>query len=283
MPDQLPESGRRSVGACLMAGIPNNPGRASTGRSIAERAALKKAQAARRSSAGQSDSQSDEANAEETQDAPPVGQGDYVVKQGDCISSIAKDHGYFWETIWNDPANSELKETRVDPNVLLPGDRVTLPEKATKQDVGATEERHRFVRRGEPAFMRVRILKGGQPRSNEPYTLEVGATQTSGVLDVEGTADIPIQGNASVGVLTVGEADDQTKHRFFLGEVNPITEVSGIQGRLANLSFDCGPIDGVLGPKTRSAIKAFQRLNKLKVNGQPDTETRNALEKQFGS
>lgn len=42
-----------------------------------------------------------------------------------------------------------------------------------------------------------------------------------------------------------------------------------LQRELNRLGFDAGPVDGVMGARTRSAIRAYQRDNDLLVDGQP--------------
>ena len=79
----------------------------------------------------------------------------YTVKQGDCISSIAQKHGLFWDKVWNHPKNANLQERRKDPNVLSPGDVVFVPDKDEKEESGATEQRHRFKRKGVPEKLRI--------------------------------------------------------------------------------------------------------------------------------
>ena len=74
----------------------------------------------------------------------------YTVKQGDCISSIAFEYGYFPDTLWNDPKNSKLKHDREDPNSLMPGDEVYIRDKEAKQASCASEKKYRFKRKGVP-------------------------------------------------------------------------------------------------------------------------------------
>ena len=48
--------------------------------------------------------------------------------------------------------------------------------------------------------------------------------------------------------------------------------VAGVQEMLNNLGYDAGPNDGLMGPKTRSAIRAFQTDAGLPVTGKIDSE-----------
>jgi len=49
--------------------------------------------------------------------------------------------------------------------------------------------------------------------------------------------------------------------------VLPQDKAKQIQIALKKAGFYSGPIDGKIGPKTRQAIKAFQKKNNLKVDG----------------
>lgn len=220
---------------------------------------------------------------EKAAETGPVGTGDYLVKHGDCISSIARNTGHFWETIWNDPANSELKQVRENPNVLLPQDRVTIPELRCKDKTIAPEKRHRFVRRGEPAKLHIQILKYDKPRANQPYEFDVDGTVYSGKTDGNGNIVLPIPGNARQGKLLVGPSDDQAEYAIALGDLAPITELIGVQARLNNLGFDCGAADGRMNPETEDALRRFQQSHGLRETGKPDQDTRDKLLETHGS
>ena len=220
----------------------------------------------------------------EEEETEPVGQGDYVVKEGDCISSIAKDTGHFWETIWNHGDNAELKEVRKDPNVLLPGDRVTIPEKTPKEESGETEQRHRFVRRGEPAALHLRLLHEGEPVANQEFVMRLNTgEERRGTTDTDGNLEVAIPGNAARATLTLGSEGQGGVYHLKLGHVLPPEKVRGLQQRLTNMGISCGPVDGVLGPLTRAGLRQFQESKGLEVNGQPDERTQEALKSEHGS
>jgi N-acetylmuramoyl-L-alanine amidase len=211
----------------------------------------------------------------------PVGQGEYLVRQGDCIASIAKNHGHFWETIWSDGANAELREARKDPNVLLPDDRVTIPEKQRKDEPIEPEMRHRFTRRGEPAQLRIRLLGlDGKPRANEPYTLEVDGRQHDGTTDAEGQLRARIAPHAQHGKLTVGQGEHATEYTLNLGELDPLEAISGVQGRLLELGFDCH-VTGEVDEDTTDAIAAFQQSCEMDPTGELDEATRKRIQREY--
>lgn len=226
-----------------------------------------------------------EPGAEQPQPAPaqPVGTGERVVKEGECIASIAIDTGHFCDTIWLDGNNTELRGARKDPYVLLPGDRVHIPPLREKWEGGKqTEMRHRFRRKGWPEVLRFRVLSDGKPRGNESYAIDVDGSMHTGTTDPEGNLACPIMPNAKRAVLRVGSDDNVTVREFLLGGIDPIESISGIQGRLNNLGFDCGPVDGICGPRTQAALGDYQRRRLLEITGMPDDATRKQLQSDYG-
>ncbi len=58
--------------------------------------------------------------------------------------------------------------------------------------------------------------------------------------------------------------------------------VGDIQSMLANLGYDPGPIDGVHGERTATAIADYQTQNGIPVTGQPSHRLRNHLARRGG-
>lgn len=201
----------------------------------------------------------------------------YQVKQGDCISSIAFEHGFFPDTLWNHPNNKLLKEKRKDPNVLMPGDVVFIPDKQIKELQEPTNEVHKYRVKGVPAKLSLRFLIGGEPRRSEPYTLDIDGVRTDGQTDSDGNIRISIPPNAKKGTLLLGAGEKQTRYDLHLGQLDPVDEISGAQKRLNNLGFKCGRADGSLNPETKQALRAFQAFAGLPVTGDLDEATKAKL------
>src|SRR6266513_1126451 len=206
---------------------------------------------------------------------------DYLVKQGDCMTSIAFEYGFLETTIWNHPQNSELKRKRKDRNILYPEDVVYIPDKQEKQESRVTEKRHRFRRKGLPAKLKIRLLRNEKPRANEKYLLEIDGKVFSGQTDAKGWIKQPIPPNATGGKLILNNGDEE--YPLALGSIDPIDEITGVQGRLQNLGFYSGEVDGEMDPDTEAAIKNFQAAKGLPATGEPDQQTKDALKNDYGS
>lgn len=209
----------------------------------------------------------------------------YIVKQGECIDSIAFKHGHFWETLWNLSENTELKQKRKDPSVLFPGDEVFIPDKREKTESGATDQRHRFRKKGVPAYLRLQLLdEEDAPRAEVEYILNVDGSLYQGKTDSEGyIEEVPISPKAQKATLSVVEDGEEIDYEFLLGYVDPIDEVSGQQERLSNLAYYSGPINGVYDEMTIDAVKAFQKKHKLKETGEMDSTTLEKLKQIHGN
>jgi len=59
----------------------------------------------------------------------------YVVKQGDHLPLLAYRFAFDADSVWNDPANDDLRKLRPDPNLLLPTDVLYIPDQVNKKPV----------------------------------------------------------------------------------------------------------------------------------------------------
>jgi len=205
----------------------------------------------------------------------------YTVQGGDCISSIAWQFGFFPDTLWNHPGNAALKSKRKDPNVLLPGDTVFVPDKRPREEDAATNKTHTFKAKGVPAVFKLCLLRDGKPRANEKYVLNIDGKLFEGSTDGGGNLEHAILPDAKEGKLTL--SDGQEEYELKLGHLDPIDEVRGIQARLRSLGFYSGDLGDEMNAATRGALAAFQKSKGLSSTGAPDQATKEALKSAFGS
>jgi N-acetylmuramoyl-L-alanine amidase len=208
----------------------------------------------------------------------------HKVKQGDCLSSIAKKYGFpDYKVIWDDGANAELKQKRKNPNLLFPGDIVVVPDLELKQVDKPTEQKHNFVLdKGTVKFQLIVKDDEDKPYANCKYDLKIDGKDFTGTTDGSGKIEQDIPADASNGEVAIYETKDGeecviTVFKLELGHLDPVEEATGVQARLNNLGFFCGKIDGIVGPLTQEALKAFQEKNGLSVTGAADQATKNKL------
>jgi hypothetical protein len=208
----------------------------------------------------------------------------YTVKQGDCIMSIAEERGYRWETIWNHPDNAPLKQLRRDPNIIFPGDVVTIPDKAQRTESAPTDQRSKFVKRVVKAQVRLRLLDLKRlPRANVAYIATVDGVNTSGQTDGDGYLKLTVKPDAREVKLKVTEGSKTDSYTIPLGSVDPLDEISGVQHRLTNLGYACASEQGTMGDTTKTAVRAFQKEMNLKITGELDDSTRQKLKELHGT
>jgi N-acetylmuramoyl-L-alanine amidase len=209
--------------------------------------------------------------------------GWYTVKSGDCINSIAFENGLFWQTVWNDPNNQNLRGQRKNPNILLAGDLVFVPDLRPRIELRPTDNRHTFVRKGVPAKIRLCLMANKQPRANVPYTLTIDGQTFNGTTGPDGKIAHSIAPNAKSGKVILTHNGVTQVRDLNLGYIDPITEPSGVQQRLVNLGYECDIGDDLTSPKMQNVLQAFQADRKLPVTGELDDATRMQIQQAHGN
>jgi hypothetical protein len=210
----------------------------------------------------------------------------YQIKQGDTLAKIANVFGLAdWKRIYSHPDNAEFRIKRPNPNLLHPGDVVFVPDQELREEAASADQRHSYVYRRPKQMLRIAVEDmDGKRIKDVRFELTVDGTRQSGTTDSRGIIEREIPVGAATGILKVSEY----KWVLAIGHLNPMDAktpdggVSGAQGRLRNLGYPVGPIDGDLGPRTRAAIGYFQADEQLPVTGELDDATITRLRKVHG-
>ncbi len=211
----------------------------------------------------------------------------HVVQPGECLSSIAAKYGFAdWKTIYDDPANAGFKQRRPNPNLIYAGDRLTIPDKKKKSASGPTGKKNKFKVKKNKTYLRLKLKLDESHR----YLLKVGAASFKGTTDGSAPIEHEIRPDAQEGELTVWPAsggeqppDDATVFALAIGHLDPLEEVSGVQGALTNLGYYWAPIDGREGSETTEAVKAFQKSAGVEPTGVIDDALREKLRQEHGT
>jgi hypothetical protein len=211
----------------------------------------------------------------------------HTVEQGECLSSLAKQHKLWsWRKIYNHPENASFRLARPNPNLIYPGDLVYIPDPEVVDKDKPTDQKHKFKLKKDKTLLRIVAAdEDGTPYRQIDWRLIIGDDVYEGKTDGQGMLQQPIDPQVSSGMLTLWWPGAPRRHctwHLNIGHLDPINQVSGIQGRLNNLGYNSGPVDGIRGPITRTAVKAFQKKHKLAVDGIPGPITQGKLKEVHG-
>jgi len=210
----------------------------------------------------------------------------HVVKEGECLSTIAHRHGFFWETIWKLPENDGLRELRANPNVLQKGDAVFIPELRAKTLTKATEQRHVVELKDVPFKYKICLRQGGVARSNMAYTIEFDdGTIEDDTTDDKGLVEGFVPTHAQRAKLSLQGEKCTDVYRIEFGKLDPFQsadDVRGLQQRLHNLGYRCAD-NGKYDEQTQRKLRKFQDDNELRPTGELDDRSKNKIIELHGS
>ncbi len=211
--------------------------------------------------------------------------GYYVVRQGDYLAKIARQHGFGdWHTIYDDANNASFRQLRPDPNLIEPGDRIFIPTRQMKISALPAGPPKQYRLRSEPTTLHVVIQDAaGQPAANAPYVLALPDREVKGTTDGSGAVLQTVPVDVERATLRVGDSTIP----LLIGHLDPMPPsgnggVAGVQGRLRNLGYEPGGIDGVMTDETRAAIRAFEARNSMPVTGEISPALKSKLRQLYG-
>lgn len=235
---------------------------------------------------------------------------EHLVRQGESVMQLAEEQGLFWQTVWDHPKNSKLKLMRKDPDILLPGDTLHIPDRERREESAITEQKHKFKVKGTPAkFVLVLmhtpknedpteslqtedwqfcepdpVVVEDEPRADVPYRLYADRVLIAeGITGNDGKIEEVIPAAARKGTLLLfpGSNKAQTIDLNW-GHMDPIDELVGVCKRLNNLGFPCSHSEKEDSAQLRTALRAFQLSQELTLTGEADDATRSKLYEIYG-
>ena len=204
----------------------------------------------------------------------------HTVEQGEHLSSIAAKYGFQKvATIWEHPDNAGLKSQRKNPHILLPGDKVVIPDKQRKEESRGTTKLHSFQLAGEKLKLKLALRDiNDKPRSGVKCTLIVEKESKVVTSDGDGIITTDIPKTARTGKLVLPDLEIP----LLIGHLDPVEEQSGQVARLNNLGYEAGDPQKPDKEIFRCAVEEFQCDQKISITGDCDPATQAKLKSVHG-
>ena len=202
-----------------------------------------------------------------------------VIRQGEYLKKLAADHGFDPREVWNDPANAQLAQLRTNPNLLVEGDILYIPDTPPVWLPVQVGEVNRFVGTVATNKLTLKLVAKGKALANATCRITGVPGMSSATTDGEGTLQLVVP--LSVTSVTI-DVDSPRFHAVArVGHLDPPDTDSGVRMRLRNLQYlhDHSVTDDDC---MKLAISNFQADQGIEVSGALDDATRAALVEAHG-
>ncbi len=213
----------------------------------------------------------------------------YTVVQGDHLSRIARHYGFAdYLVIWSHAENAALKKARDNPNVLLPGDQLFIPDRNLKQEPAATGKMHPYQVNVNKLVLRLTLEDAFfKPVASAKCELTIDGETFKLVTDAKGRLEHDLPPTAEKAVLVIKDAVTTINDQLIavrIGHLDPIDAVSGQKARLNNLGYFAGALDQDDERLFRSAVEEFQcdQIGPAAVDGKCGPKTQAKLKEMHG-
>ena len=205
----------------------------------------------------------------------------YVVATGDFLAALALRHGFDAEAVWSHEKNADLRALRGTPDILQAGDILCFPRAPRPGPHVQARGSNAYRVREATAPVTLSLRQGQALLANEPCLVHgPGAPQH---LTTDGRGVLTFRAPLLIATVTLEVPRLSIVRLLRVGHLDPLASASGVRQRLRNLGF--APIDPIAlqaPEELAAAIKRFQKAQGIRVTGQLDEATRDALLQAHG-
>lgn len=181
---------------------------------------------------------------------------------------------------------------KVDPNLLVPGEEITISDKKTDKTAQAQSGGAKKVKGDRPpSVLRLRLrTAGGKALAGESGTIDFGGGRKPAEVKTDGAGklEVVVPANLPQGVREAKLEIAGRRLVLRLSCLPPCTDSPGklligaVRARLANLGYAVSEGDGPPDPAFHVALATFQADAKLPIDGKPSTSTLGKLKEVHG-
>jgi len=224
---------------------------------------------------------------------------EHVVKAGDRMSRIAYQYGYKDYNALHAAQPEAFRKKRPNPEILMPGDKVALPEKKEQAHPTPDKKQKKYEEDTKLPEVKVRLVVAGKPLASKSLVVRIEGPPYSLKQPFQGAVTTDDKGMAAFHVDPIVEEvllvcdKPALSIKLKLGHLRPATEAGGVEQRLDNLGYRV-PIAPPAAPagseaekkakedherRLQKAAARFQERSSKPVTGKIDDDLRQLLVK----